>query len=152
MRPLILKGTFLSGGTDSFQMEVRKANRHGRALRGTRELKVNAQTKFRRAGNAATLASLQPNDRLHVKVRACKRAQVLNMELMARRVVAHAPQAQLDPARNPPLRRAPKGAFCIPTRYSSGTSRLPPAAACAATAVFGTLIRSGRSSARICLQ
>jgi hypothetical protein len=93
VRPLILKGTFLSGGTDSFQMEVRKANRHGRALRGTRELKVNAQTKFRRAGNAATLASLQPNDRLHVKVRACKRAQVLNMELMARRVVAHAPKS-----------------------------------------------------------
>ncbi len=93
LRPLILKGTFLSGGPDSFQMEVRKANRHGRALRGTREIKVNAQTKFRRAGNAATLASLQLNDRLHVKVRACKRAQVLNMELMARRVVAHTPKS-----------------------------------------------------------
>ena len=93
VRPLILKGTFLSGGTDSFQMEVRKANRHGRALRGTREIKVNAQTKFRRAGNAATLSSLQGNDRLHVKVRACKRAQVLNMELMARRVVAHTPES-----------------------------------------------------------
>jgi hypothetical protein len=93
VRPLILKGTFLSGGTDSFQMEVRKANRHGRALRGTRELKVNAQTKFRRAGNAATLASLQPNDRLKVHVRACKSAQVPNMELMARRVVAHAPKS-----------------------------------------------------------
>jgi hypothetical protein len=93
VRPLILKGTFLSGGTDSFQMQVRKANRHGRALRGTREIKVNAQTKFRRAGNAATLASLQLNDRVHVKVRACKRAQVMSMELLARRVVAHAPKS-----------------------------------------------------------
>jgi hypothetical protein len=91
-RAVILKGTFLSGGTDSFQMEVRKANRHGRELRGIREIKVNAQTKFRRAGNAATLASLQPNDRLKVHVRACKRAQLLNMELMARRVVAHTPK------------------------------------------------------------
>lgn len=93
VRALILKGTFLSGGTDSFQMEVRNANRHGRALRGTREIKVNAQTKFRRAGNAATLSSLQANDRLNVKVRACKREQVLNMELMARRVVAHTPKS-----------------------------------------------------------
>lgn len=89
-RAILLKGKFLSGGTDSFQMEVRKANRHGRALRGTREIKVNTQTKFRRAGNAATLASLQLNDRLNVLVRACKRAQVMNMELTARRVVAHA--------------------------------------------------------------
>ena len=91
VRPLVLKGTFLSGGTDSFQMEVRKANRHGRALRGTREIKVDTQTKFRHGGNAATLTSLQPNDRLNVKVRACKRAQVLDTELMARRVVAHTP-------------------------------------------------------------
>lgn len=92
MRALILKGKFLSGGTDSFQMEVRKANRHGRALRGTREIKVNTQTKFRRADNAATLASLQSDDRLNVQVRACKRSQAMNMELMARRVVAHAPK------------------------------------------------------------
>ncbi len=89
-RALVLKGKFLSGGTDSFQMEVRKANRHGRALRGTREIKVNALTKFRRAGDATTLASLQPNDRLNVLVRACKREQAMNMELTARRVVAHA--------------------------------------------------------------
>jgi hypothetical protein len=88
-RALILRGTFLSGGPDSFQMEVRKANRLGRALRGTRELKVDARTKFRRNGNAATLASLQPNDRLNVHVRGCKRAQAMSMELLARRVVAH---------------------------------------------------------------
>lgn len=92
MRTLLLKGKFLSGGTDSFQMEVRKANRHGRALRGTREIKTDARTKFRRAGAASALSSLQANDRLLVLVRACKRAQSTNMELMARRVVAHAPR------------------------------------------------------------
>lgn len=92
MPALILKGKFLSGGTDSFQMEVLTAHRHGRALRGTRELKVNTQTRFRRAGSAATLASLLANDRLNVQVRACKRTQAMTMELMARRVVAHAPK------------------------------------------------------------
>lgn len=94
---LILKGTFLSGGTDSFQMDVKRSNKHARALRGTREVKVNAQTKFRRGGNSATLASLQANDRLNVQVRACKRMDAATMELLAKRVIAKAPQAPKTP-------------------------------------------------------
>jgi hypothetical protein len=92
-RAAILKGTFLAGGADSFQMDVKKANRHGQALRGTREVKVDARTKFRRLGNAATLASLQANDRLNVHVRVCKRAQAAGTELLARRVVAQPAKA-----------------------------------------------------------
>jgi hypothetical protein len=92
MRALILRGTFLAGGPDSFQMEVRRANHHGRGLRGARELKVNARTRIRRNGNAATLGSLQPNDGLNVHVRGCKRAEATSIELMARRVVAHPPK------------------------------------------------------------
>jgi hypothetical protein len=91
---LVLKGRFLAGGTESFQMTVRHASRHQRALRGARELRFDAQTRFRRNGAAATLASFQPNDRLHVQVRGCKRAQALSMELLARRVVAHAPKTR----------------------------------------------------------
>jgi hypothetical protein len=89
MRAVILKGTFTAGGTASFQMTVLRANRHGRALRGPREVMVDARTKFRRNGAAATLASLQANDRLNVHVRVCKRPQAAGTELLARRVVAH---------------------------------------------------------------
>jgi hypothetical protein len=89
---LVLKGLFLAGGPESFQMNVRHASRHQRALRGARELRFDARTRFRRNGRAATLDALQPNDRLHVQVRGCKRAQAMSMELMARRVGAHAPK------------------------------------------------------------
>ena len=89
---LVLKGTFLAGGPESFQMNVRHASRRQRALRGPRELRFDAHTRFRRNGAASSLAALQPNDRLHVQVRGCKRAQTMSMELMARRVVAHAPR------------------------------------------------------------
>jgi hypothetical protein len=89
---LVLKGTFLAGGPESFQMNVLHASRHQRALRGTRELRFDTHTRFRRNGAASSLTALQPSDRLHVQVRGCKRAQTMGMELMARRVVAHAPR------------------------------------------------------------
>lgn len=91
-RTLALKGAFLAGGPDSFQMQVRHASSHARALRGTRELRFDAQTTFRRNGGASSAGLLQPNDRLHVLVRACKRADTASMELRARRVVAHTPK------------------------------------------------------------
>jgi hypothetical protein len=91
-RTLVLKGAFLAGGPESFQMQVRHASGHARALRGARELRFDAQTAFRRNGGPATAAALQPNDRLHVLVRACKRVDAASMELRARRVVAHAPK------------------------------------------------------------
>jgi hypothetical protein len=92
-RTLVLRGGFLAGGPESFQMEVRHASSHRRALRGPRELRFDPTTRFRRNGGPATLASLRLNDRLHVIVRSCKPAQGVGMELTARRVVAHAPRA-----------------------------------------------------------
>lgn len=89
---LVLDGTFLAGGPESFQMNVRHASRHARTLRGPRELRFDTQTRFRRNGAAASAAALQPNDRLHVLVRGCKRAQAMGMELTARKVGALAPR------------------------------------------------------------
>ena len=89
---LVLRGTFLAGGPESFQMDVKHASRHQRALRGARELRFDAQTRFRRNGAPATGATLQPNDRLHVLVRGCKHGRSLGMELTARKVSAHGPR------------------------------------------------------------
>ncbi len=93
---LILKGTFTSAAADSFDMKVIKANRHGRPLKGDRTIKVNAQTKFRRDGAAATLASFAAGDRLNVQVRARKCADMATLELLAKRVVGHAATADSD--------------------------------------------------------
>ena len=84
----ILKGTFTSLGTDSFQMNVTHANRHGRAFLGDREIKFNDSTRFRRMGHA-TPADLVQGDHLKVQVRGCKHADPATMELLAKRVVAH---------------------------------------------------------------
>jgi hypothetical protein len=92
-RTLVLRGRFMAGGPDSFQMDVTHASSRARTLRGPRELRFDPTTRFRRNGRPATLAALQPNDRLHVLVRGCKRAQGLGMELTARKVSAHTPQA-----------------------------------------------------------
>jgi len=84
----ILKGTFTSLGTDSFQMNVTHANRHGRAFLGDREIKFSDSTRFRRMGHA-TPADLVQGDHLKVQVRGCKHADPATMELLAKRVVAH---------------------------------------------------------------
>jgi hypothetical protein len=84
----ILKGTLTSLGDSSFHMNVLRANRHGRAFLGDREIMVNERTKFRRKGRAA-MADLVAGDRLKVQVRGCKRGDPATMELLAKRVVAH---------------------------------------------------------------
>jgi hypothetical protein len=84
----ILKGTLTSLGDTSFHMNVTKANHHGRALLGDREITVNDSTKFRRKGHA-TMADLVAGDRLKVQVRGCKAGDPATMELLAKRVVAH---------------------------------------------------------------
>jgi hypothetical protein len=89
----ILKGTLTSLGTDSFHMNVVKANRHGRAFLGDREIKVSDMTRFRRMGHA-TMADLVLNDRLKVQVRGCKHGDPATMELLAKRVVAHPAPAE----------------------------------------------------------
>jgi hypothetical protein len=88
----ILKGTLTSPGDTSFHMNVTKANRHGRAFLGDREITVNDKTKFRRKGHA-TMADLVAGDRLKVQVRGCKHGDPATMELLAKRVVAHPAQA-----------------------------------------------------------
>jgi len=88
----ILKGTMTSLGDTSFHMDVTKANRHGRAFLGDREITVNEMTKFRRDGHAV-MADLATGDRLKVQVRGCKHGDPATMELLAKRVVAHAADA-----------------------------------------------------------
>ncbi len=85
----ILKGTLTALGTDSFDMNVTKANRHGRAFRGAHTITVDDHTKIRRMGQAA-LTDLVAGDRLKVQVRGCKHGDPQTMELLAKRVVAHA--------------------------------------------------------------
>jgi hypothetical protein len=85
---LVLHGRFLAGGTTSFQMQVRRSNRHARALRGPRELLFDARTRFRRGGQPASLATLQPGDRLSVFVRACRTGANARLQLLARGVFA----------------------------------------------------------------
>jgi hypothetical protein len=89
-RAVVLKGTFLEAGTDSFTMNVRKANRHGRALRGEQTLKVDAKTKLRRRGKEgpAALTDFVKDDRLHVLAR-CKPGETAgSFTLLARLVLA----------------------------------------------------------------
>lgn len=91
---LILRGTFVSAGRSSFRMIVRSG--YGRR-RGPQELRVNAETRFRRNGERSTLAELLPNDRLLVYARGCKRsAKAKRHALLARNVFAHGPSAPND--------------------------------------------------------
>ena len=83
---LVLHGRFLAGGTTSFQMDVRRSGR--RNLRGTRELVVDARTRFRLDGRPALLATLRSGDRLRVVARMCKRSGASRLELVARSVFA----------------------------------------------------------------
>jgi hypothetical protein len=106
---VMLKGTLASdpaAGDTSFQMNVTKANRHGRAYVSATQpvtLNVDAKTKLRRKapGSAPTktLDSLALGDRVHVTAKACK-ADLRGggtPELTARHVKAKPAVAQ-DPA------------------------------------------------------
>jgi hypothetical protein len=85
---LVLRGRFLAGGGTSFQMDVRRATRRPRALRGARELEINAHTRFRRDGRPSSLRALRETDRLLVLVRACQPADAMGIDLLAKRVFA----------------------------------------------------------------
>ena len=86
---------------DSFTMNVRKANRHGRALRGEQTVSVDVKTKMRRRGKEgqASLTDLVKDDRLHVLAR-CKPGETAgSFTLLARLVLARpAPAAAAAPA------------------------------------------------------
>jgi hypothetical protein len=93
-RAVLLRGTFLAAGTDSFTMNVLKANRHGRALKGEQTVSVDEKTKIRRKGKEgrAALTDLVKDDRLKVLAR-CKPGEAAgSFELLARHVKAHPPK------------------------------------------------------------
>jgi hypothetical protein len=94
-RAVVLKGTFLAAATDSFTMNVQRANRHGRALRGEQTVRVDASTKLRRRGTAgqAPLASFVRDDRLHVLARCTPGATAGSFTLLAKLVNARPARA-----------------------------------------------------------
>jgi hypothetical protein len=74
---IVLKGTFAAAAGDgsSFTMNALRANRHGRPylkLTQPMQVTVDAKTRYVKAGEAATLASLVANDRLVVKSKASR--------------------------------------------------------------------------------
>ena len=105
---VILKGEFVSGGGDSFTMNVKQSNRHGRDYAGKPlTLKVDDKTTFKRNG-PATLADFQAGDRLNVQARACKAkknaAQDPNATppaLLAKRVTGHPAKSDSDSESTP---------------------------------------------------
>ncbi len=80
-------------GDTSFVMMVQRSNKHGRAYKsaGTATITVGASTRVNRLGKH-TLGELAPNDRVHVKAKACK----VDLkgggtpDLTARKIDAHA--------------------------------------------------------------
>jgi hypothetical protein len=93
---VLLKGTFLTAGTDSFTMNVLKTNRGGRNLKGEQTVQVGDKTRFKRKGKEgkAALTDLVANDRLLVLAR-CKPGETAgSFTLNARFVFARAPKAE----------------------------------------------------------
>ena len=95
---VILKGEFVSGGGDSFTMDVKHSNFHGRQYHGNLTLKVDAKTSYKRNG-PAELADFKAGDRLNVQARACKAKKNAPKDpnaappaLLAKRVTGHPAQ------------------------------------------------------------
>lgn len=87
---VLLKGTFMEAGTDSFKMNVLKGNRAGRKLKGEQTVMVDDKTRIRRKGKEgkAALADLVKDDRLLVHAK-CKPGEAAgSFTLLARKVKA----------------------------------------------------------------
>ncbi len=109
---VVLKGVLVSVGVDSFVMEVKLANEHGRALAGKKvTVLVYVKTKISREGEAS-LSDLKPGDRIGVVARLCKGADQAEPTLLAKRVVAHPPKAEGESGGSAP---PPSGATPAPT-------------------------------------
>jgi hypothetical protein len=102
---VVLRGTLANdpaAGDTSFQLNVTKANRHGRAYVSAPQpitVNVDAKTKFRRKAEGSaptkTLESLAMNDMVKLQAKACK-ADLANggtPDLTARHVKARPPAA-----------------------------------------------------------
>ena len=99
---LILRGVVVSVASDSLVVDVRRANKHGRALAGKQvTIGVRAATKIRRFGKA-DLSDLEESDLVKVQVRACKSQDAGKMTLLARRIVARPAVASGTPEVSPP--------------------------------------------------
>ena len=92
---VILKGDFVSGGGDSFTMNVKSSNAHGRQYAGKPlTLKVDSKTSFKRNG-PAKLIDFKAGDRLNVQARACKlqknapTSNAAPQDPLAKRVTGH---------------------------------------------------------------
>jgi hypothetical protein len=87
---VLLHGKFMAAGESSFTMNVLRANRHGRSLKGEQSLSVDEKTKIKRRGRegGASLADLVKDDRLHVLAR-CKPGETAgSFTLLAKLVIA----------------------------------------------------------------
>jgi hypothetical protein len=97
---VILKGDFASGGGDSFTMDVKSSNFHGRQYAGKPlSLKVDSKTKFKRNG-PAELSDFKAGDRLNVQARAFQAnknapagSNAAPPAMLARRVTGHPAKA-----------------------------------------------------------
>ena len=87
---VLLKGTFMAAGTDSFTMNVLKGNRAGRKLKGEQTVSVDEKTKMRRKGKhgQAALADLVKDDQLLVHARCTPGEAAGSFTLLARKVRA----------------------------------------------------------------
>lgn len=101
-RAVLLHGTFLEAGTDSFKMNVRRANRHGRALKGEQTVMVDDKTRIKRRGKKgkAALSDLVKDDRLHVLAR-CKPGETAGSFTLLARLVLARPAKPAEPAPQP---------------------------------------------------
>jgi hypothetical protein len=87
---VLLHGTFMAAGADSFTMNVLKGNRPGRKLKGEQTVKVDDKTRIRRRGKKgqAALADLLKDDRLLVHAKCMPGEAAGSFTLLARRVKA----------------------------------------------------------------
>ena len=92
---VLLQGTFMEAGTDSFKMNVLKGNRSGRKLKGEQTVKVDDKTRIRRKGKKgnAALADLLKDDRLLVLARCMPGESAGSFTLLARKVKARPAKA-----------------------------------------------------------
>lgn len=98
MVTVVLKGTLHTASVSSLSVDVRSANRWGRAYvpgTGLTPVGVDTNTKVRRNGNTTSAAGLVEGDWVLVQARTCKAdlAGTATPPLMAARVVAHPAKA-----------------------------------------------------------
>jgi hypothetical protein len=96
---VVLKGDLVSFGAGSFVIDVKKANKHGRALSGQQTVAVDDKTKFR-PKRYDDFKDAVAGFRMNVQAKACKNAPAA--ALVARRVVLHPAKVAEDDEVAPP--------------------------------------------------